>query len=894
MVRKRSEERRMQEMVELGRKNAQLYPKVKNWCRHLEIKMESYGLLAEAYRLPIGTMSITCEHASAGGSMSMHLNHVATTFITSNCRGCQFHELVSIDNVGRLILEKEDEVIQKREEAEAEPELPAKLRLRGLVSGDLTEALRREDMTVQSVLELVVLLDDEIHHVDAAKKLVWASDLAPEFFTREAVEVICSHFPDSQHGEICISEICISVIQRLGYRTGRLPEIAFEAAKLCLKQRKNADRACSLIGNYITQYDLTPEPELIDSVVGVQWHGREIGHIAPNRPYPKYFGSNYALKIIGERAIESLFEVLRKRLQHPRKHVRINAAYVLYALIDVFPDIALRLTDTLIDSLDLEDDDGYNPSDSADQAACEILAALYVAHPKETQEKLDAGYRRLSSEAKEILFGTYRRIVMGAGKFADYGQQIAPRFEACLPLIIQPLLQSITGLAYPIEVKVAASEILDLIAKYYPQQLIDHLDTLLGTLANLSQEDILLNERKAGNTMEELEKQGHQAQYGRVIREVRKALEAVCDVEPRLVLERLSEIVPMLDSTQQHAANYKSELASLYGQLGRRYELLPGVIPELFKLFMDFSSVAVRGSAILAVGKILRERSDVLPQNMIEMLILYLNDRYVYIHKSATRAIQHLQPSNAEEAENIAYRLLALDTAYEKDPYFREEVLSSLIHITHGYKDLLTKLAVPLIIKQCRGQDSHLVENALRRFRFLLPQLSERYKSLFAREVLTFWGTSERDRFNDDTYSERNRLLLALFEFPKQIIAENITALNESVRAKAKDDPWDALRLTHLLSYFELHLEAATLAEEVAIVQPQNKRSESIIQEAKIIAGAARAESLIKLGLIDEAIKVLEETSASEAKRHEKIETRDFRDVIDSLTVADKIADELT
>jgi len=124
MARKRSEERRMQEMVELGRKNAQLYPKVKNWCRHLEVKMESYGLLAEAYNLPIGTMSITCEHASAGGYMSMHLNHVATSFITSNCRDCQFHELVNIDNVGRLILEKEEDVIKKRAEAEAAPNCP--------------------------------------------------------------------------------------------------------------------------------------------------------------------------------------------------------------------------------------------------------------------------------------------------------------------------------------------------------------------------------------------------------------------------------------------------------------------------------------------------------------------------------------------------------------------------------------------------------------------------------------------------------------------------------------------------------------------------------------------------------------------------------------------------
>jgi len=97
---------------------------------------------------------------------------------------------------------------------------------------------------------------------------------------------------------------------------------------------------------------------------------------------------------------------------------------------------------------------------------------------------------------------------------------------------------------------------------------------------------------------------------------------------------------------------------------------------------MDFDSVVVRGAAVEAAGKILEHDSNALPQNMIEMLIIYLNDTYVYVHKCAARAIRHLRPSNEEEATNIAYRLMILDRAYEKDPYFRQELRRALLRTT--------------------------------------------------------------------------------------------------------------------------------------------------------------------------------------------------------------------
>ncbi len=496
---------------------------------------------------------------------------------------------MSLDNIGRAILDKEDEVI-KRRDSETKKHNLAKHRLQKEVSGDLTEALHREDVTAQSVLELVVLLDNETHHIEAAKKLVKAAEIAPEFFTKDAVEVLCSHFPDPVHGEFCIDTVHL-----LASPTGLLSEMAFRAAKSCLEEVKNTDKACSLIGTYLHQHNLVPESELVRQVVYTQWYASDL----PNRVYRSYAGGNFALKVIGEKAFDLLNYALREQLKSDSKHIRFNAANVIQALIDDLPELARQMIDPLIDSLELEDDI-YNGI-SADGAACRTLAAIYIRHPDHTQEKLNEGYRRLSSDAKEEAVRVYRFIVLGGKRLSDHSQELAGSFESCISHVVSPLLQIVSGFAYHVDVKAAAAETLETIGKYNPEYLLENLDGLLGAVANLTHESVLLNEKKPQTNLEGLEHQGTQATYSRTTHQVIDALKGICRHNPRAVLGRLKEIIPNLDSSQRHLAAYKAALAALFGELGRNAELLPEIIPELYKLFLDFSSVLVRGASINAI-----------------------------------------------------------------------------------------------------------------------------------------------------------------------------------------------------------------------------------------------------------------------------------------------------
>lgn len=205
MAQKDGLDKRIQQVAEIGIENAKLIPQVKNWCQHINVQSSKAGMVAELYNVPTRN-TITCDHAESGLIQSMYLRDVATSFIINNCRNCPHHKSITEDNLGRIILD-EYEAYQTKKVSEENKQKATKARLRGLISGDLNEVLQSEHVTIQSILKLIALLDDESTHIEAAQKLVQAAQIAPELFSDLGVEVICSHFVDPKHGGQCIEVI---------------------------------------------------------------------------------------------------------------------------------------------------------------------------------------------------------------------------------------------------------------------------------------------------------------------------------------------------------------------------------------------------------------------------------------------------------------------------------------------------------------------------------------------------------------------------------------------------------------------------------------------------------------------------------------------------------------
>jgi hypothetical protein len=89
--------------IELGQANERLLPRIKRWCRHINMEMASSGMLAQAFGLPIGHLRVICPHGHSTME-AMQLDMVAATFIRHNCIGCPHHDEVSSDNYGREVI----------------------------------------------------------------------------------------------------------------------------------------------------------------------------------------------------------------------------------------------------------------------------------------------------------------------------------------------------------------------------------------------------------------------------------------------------------------------------------------------------------------------------------------------------------------------------------------------------------------------------------------------------------------------------------------------------------------------------------------------------------------------------------------------------------------------
>jgi hypothetical protein len=87
MVKRRREEARIAESYDLGRRNVETLAAARGWCKHLQVEMTSYGVLAEMSGLPIGSHDVGCPHAEhglSGMNLPMNLPH----FVVENCWGC--------------------------------------------------------------------------------------------------------------------------------------------------------------------------------------------------------------------------------------------------------------------------------------------------------------------------------------------------------------------------------------------------------------------------------------------------------------------------------------------------------------------------------------------------------------------------------------------------------------------------------------------------------------------------------------------------------------------------------------------------------------------------------------------------------------------------------------
>src|SRR5207248_2306672 len=94
------------------------------------------------------------------------------------------------------------------------------------------------------------------------------------------------------------------------------------------------------------------------------------------------------------------------------------------------------------------------------------------------------------------------------------------------------------------------------------------------------------------------------------------------------------------------------------------YELVPRVVPQLYKHLVDFDSRRVRAAAIGVVGVMMGKMPGSVPDEMIDLLAAYLDEKWVIIHKATVRTLQHYRFSRDERGARVLNTLLGWEGTY--------------------------------------------------------------------------------------------------------------------------------------------------------------------------------------------------------------------------------------
>lgn len=887
MAQKRNEERRHQHAVDIGRENLALIPRLEKWCNHLKVRQTSGGLLGEMMQLPIGMMAIDCPHAKGSSIQAMQLRQVAASFVLGNCRGCPHHEELNADNVGREILRAADTVVVE-EKAEAARRSESASKLRSMVRGDLTVALKTAPTTEQSVLECVARLDDPKQSGDAAKLLGQAAALAPEFFTDLACEVIAEHFSDLYCGRDCVE-----ALRTLGEKRGAMLPVALQAARRCLEQALCNDEVLDLLADDIQAGGALPSVPSVACIV--RHHGYDSGSSRIHSPPVANEGQTRALLAIGRRDPDRLVMALNRILEEPDPHVRIAAPVAIGAILDELPKIGPGLLPKLAASLRL--DDSEHGESSADVQANGALAHIFTYYPAETRAALESAAAFASDEVQELLVGPYGRLVRDDFKDLPPGPA-RDRHEKALVAAMDALMPFVTDRTRPLEAREKAAETVSHYAWDHAAVVLDRLDSLLGALALIiTEHQDYIEKNPGGDPQLKGYPRRENMKYEHIARLLRDAVDRVIAKDAARVFRAVADMMPSLSSASKAQELLKWHLVELFERLARDHAVGPQVIPPLYLALMDVQSVMVRARALQVIADILPRHEELIPDNMREMAIIYLKDRYVGIHQAAAKVMGCFKPASREQAQEILGLLAGHHLIYakEKADALAERYLGVLTHsivrICRHYPEFFPTFALPLLVKQSRSTHEESAREALEEFK-VPARKTPALERIYLKDVLGYFRRfiAEHDEWS---HHPGRRLHRSLFECSRPAIVANEKEFEALAEAGAKSAGYEALQFIPVLLHHECFDAAARCAGLIAHAQPPGMREEWIRDQALMLQAAAKAEAAVKNGNPAAALTLLE-AEAPRLKRFDQKPTDDDpRAFINAYSMAHKVSERI-
>ena len=839
------------EYIKIGQKNQALIPQLKQWCRHINVQIEISGLLAEMTQLPIGMLRVECPHGVTQ-SMSMHLEYEAELFIVRNCSGCAHHQEVSSENLGRTILAKRLRLQQEAAAAERR-----RLELERQTQQDVASTLNTKEMTQASVNRLILRLYAAPDAPETVPNLVDAANLAPEFFSDEAIKVLADGFPTP------MGAACVRIVRTVLAGRKRLPD--FIPGAIVKAVLAGVDEACSVIVEHVADFEHETLMRALTAAIAIPNYDRvptaseaaKIMTAAIDIPDPKpvpkasYFwtrptfpGTAAFVSSTLDAMPEEALRVLGRQLGIDSKRTKLNCANLL---LDLLPDAAkhiVQLTRLLVRSFELEDD---RYGDSADAMVSELLAHLYAFAPQYVAEDLERTYAVATGEVRQLVLETYANVVLfGTKRSYSRSSPVFPQeaYAVHAPVVVDKLYLAVADLQNDLRTRNRACELLERVIDAYPADGAPRLHRLLTRLT-LTARESKVTPKEDGHPLADIENYSRESAYDAMENRVVRIVERIASHSPAPAYRAVVGAIHETDSKED--PGLKSKLVRTLALFGKQYAIAPFVVPELYKHLTDFESRLVRQSAIAVVGELLQERPHFsVPEDMLELILAYLEEDWVVIHKACVRTLARCRfPNDDDRSRKVLRRILALEhmysTAKDLDTYSLQDILTVLEGAFGSWPNVQTHVAMILLPKYGASSERHFAEDML----VSLVRRLESYpaaRQAFLSSALKFLERFPADRYNTSLMSDRARILEALFDLPSHLVSEASKLVGDIALARVGFDCMEAVTLIGLLSYHGLHAEAMRTAEDCARKLPRVRTHEAELELYELAARAERAQ----------------------------------------------------
>ena len=652
---------RLNESLELARRSKSIIPEIKHWCSHIKIVSEYGGLIGE---MGLPTMNhVSCPQADGGGAMN--LEWVAQDFIIANCQDCQFHTETFPKNFGRKTLERYKEYVDKlNQDHEEEQKIIDEVRTK--IKGQILNRFKFSKTTEISILKLVEKLSDNQNQLKIAQSIKESSRLEPGFFNSLSLDYLVLFF-DNEDISPYIAEAVVNVLLP---DPSKLSDFTKNRILDSFAKGQNLNTIVRL-----AQYlNLTQEEELVFVTFLINNYFKE-NFTSRDDPFENF--SPFIIKHFQEyssRQQENFKTVVYNSLKDEVSAVRKNTCLILYQLYILDKAIAIPFLDNMILAYNIEEDS----HGGSDWTVCRTLIRFCYTDIDLVLSTISGKFNTLSAGAKVQILKFY-------DKFLETDD-----LRESFPVQSSALIDKIIGFAANNEIKDdfenPFSILRDLI-RSYPTKFNDKFEVFLGFLITALKEKNTFNWNKDNlnsNTTTFNPLIGLNP-YDIIALETKISakLTNVKDILVNLVQENetanfaeIIKIIRNLDSKKTEDVDVKIYLISIIRSSIKSNISLVQILPDTYNWLLDMNALAVRMETLKLLAILLENHFVIIPQTIIDLLLLLIKDDNVVIKKFAIDAYGQIllkKPSTVSE-EVINYLL--------------DQYVSRYIGISHAMSDL--------------------------------------------------------------------------------------------------------------------------------------------------------------------------------------------------------------